>query len=747
MPHRTSSPMPLIRALSQRLSLLLVPLAVATALSGCEPDEDPPDQPADAAPRADAAPAADAASGADAAPGADASPADAGASDAGPPVCEPDGELPPGTVVTTCEPAPRRDSIYPSMGTEGDRPTSEEWEAGSAICQVTGSVFEPLHTIIELDCHTHLAGTPMLPPITFDVHKSQVVRVPEALAIGTTVRLSVIEFNPDDESFNYQVWKTLRSEPSGDLLMLWNYSEFSLHPPQHQLDRLSMTVDEWYAPLTVSLVTGMCPTSPRCGGTEERAGIDFTLPGTGTARLLDRMSGYIGHSFLAELGEVMHFSNGACGDHDPDYDFLVIALNECDLAPAVEVLFPTPRSHTNQQTLTVRGTAVDNTGIAAVRVNGVEAITSDAFATWQATVPLQPGANTLLVETEDQSGNVDTHAATLEVTRELPETGPGALLGKLSGLLSGEPASILATGQHSALSVGEGPALSRPDAVALTEGGARALVVDGDAAAVIAIDLWDPASSGQRWVLSGPDAGSGPLFDSPDEIAYDPYVDRVFVSNNGLLHALFSVDPATGARTLVSGGTVGAGPELIHPAGVTSHNGNIMVAADSTLFSVDLATGDRQLISGETMGSGPPLIGAEGGITNDEGFSILVINDEHEIMRVQASTGNRTIVSGNGVGSGPDFGDLRSLALDQRRNVILAPQERENDDFGLWSVHPYTGSRRRLASKTVGTGPYLGNPRGIALDERRNLVVLTDIAPAGVFLVDLVTLERVIIAR
>jgi hypothetical protein len=33
------------------------------------------------------------------------------------------------------------------------------------------------------------------------------------------------------------------------------------------------------------------------------------------------------------------------------------------------------------------------------------------------------------------------------------------------------------------------------------------------------------------------------------------------------------------------------------------------------------------------------------------------------------------------------------------------------------------------------------------VDERRNLVVVTDIALAGVFLVDLVTRERVIIAR
>lgn len=65
--------------------------------------------------------------------------------------------------------------------------------------------------------------------------------------------------------------------------------------------------------------------------------------------------------------------------------------------------------------------------------------------------------------------------------------------------------------------------------MALTKGGARALVLDGKAGAVLAIDLWHPASSGQRSVLSGPDAGSGPLLDTPMQLAYDPYV--AFVTN------------------------------------------------------------------------------------------------------------------------------------------------------------------------------------------------------------------------
>ena len=66
-------------------------------------------------------------------------------------------------------------------------------------------------------------------------------------------------------------------------------------------------------------------------------------------------------------------------------------------APTVQVLFPPPGSEIESAQVTVQGHAADESGVAAVLVNGVPATSSDGFATWQATVPIVLGLNTLTV--------------------------------------------------------------------------------------------------------------------------------------------------------------------------------------------------------------------------------------------------------------------------------------------------------------------------------------------------------------
>ena len=50
-----------------------------------------------------------------------------------------------------------------------------------------------------------------------------------------------------------------------------------------------------------------------------------------------------------------------------------------------------------------------------VRVNGIDATSSDAFATWQAAVTLTPGVNSLTVETGDIALNTDMAAASVQI--------------------------------------------------------------------------------------------------------------------------------------------------------------------------------------------------------------------------------------------------------------------------------------------------------------------------------------------
>ena len=77
--------------------------------------------------------------------------------------------------------------------------------------------------------------------------------------------------------------------------------------------------------------------------------------------------------------------------------------------PEVAITAPTSGHETHSGSVTVSGTAADTSGIAAVEIrvgDGPYALTatSDAWATWQATVDLAPGANHVKVRATDTSG-------------------------------------------------------------------------------------------------------------------------------------------------------------------------------------------------------------------------------------------------------------------------------------------------------------------------------------------------------
>ena len=113
--------------------------------------------------------------------------------------------------------------------------------------------------------------------------------------------------------------------------------------------------------------------------------------------------------------------DGAAGEVDDEED---IAACGDELAsehtsdgpaggPAASVVFPSHRAYPDADTIRVRGTANDPDGVAAVSVNGVGASSSDAFATWTATVPIAHGCNVLRVTATDSLGNRNERADAL----------------------------------------------------------------------------------------------------------------------------------------------------------------------------------------------------------------------------------------------------------------------------------------------------------------------------------------------
>jgi len=86
-------------------------------------------------------------------------------------------------------------------------------------------------------------------------------------------------------------------------------------------------------------------------------------------------------------------------------------------APTASITDPSGTASTEIGYIKVEGTALDESAIASVSVNGAAAAaTSDNYATWVAYVPLVEGSNTLVAQVEDVAGNINTSASSVSAT-------------------------------------------------------------------------------------------------------------------------------------------------------------------------------------------------------------------------------------------------------------------------------------------------------------------------------------------
>lgn len=225
--------------------------------------------------------------------------------------------------------------------------------------------------------------------------------------------------------------------------------------------------------------------------------------------------------------------------------------------PTVSVVFPPAQSLTQTSSITMHGTANDAGKVTVVSVNGVNATSTDDFATWQATVPLAPGNNDLVVEARDAAGNIDAQAAQISIQRNvlLTRNKTGLVLDSANNrvlVLENSLAAVVAiditSGVHTILSGKTIPnadnPLSSPEGIVLDSTNNRALVVDNGVDGVIAVDL----TSGVRTVLSDPttpDAAN--VLNTPRAIILDTSNGRALVVDSSL-NAVIAVDLTSGAR-------------------------------------------------------------------------------------------------------------------------------------------------------------------------------------------------------
>ena len=446
-------------------------------------------------------------------------------------------------------------------------------------------------------------------------------------------------------------------------------------------------------------------------------------------------------------------------------------------APTATITFPTATSLSEGESVVVHGRASDaESEITVVRVNGVDAISSDNFANWQAVVPLSQGSNTLKVETGDMALNSSANAAQAVIESSFffyPNKGmvldsANNRLLVADSILRAVLAVDLNSGLPTVISDIDTPdaanGISQPDGLVLDKANNRVLLVNTSFDALLAVDL----ATGARTIISDsttPD-GVNP-FAVPTKLVLDSANNRVLVLDIGL-KAVLAVDLAPGinrgARTIISDSTTPDGvnvfvaPEYI----VLDSDNDRLLVTDSTLdavLAVDLATGinrgARTIISNNTTPDGINPFNNPASLVLDSDNARLLVADalQKAVLAVDLTPGinrgARTIISNSSIpGSENAFINLRNMVLDSVNSRLLVA------DGTLESVLAVdlapginSGARTIISDNSVpdNMNPF-SEPRSVVLDHANNRALVVDSGLNAALAIDLTTGVRTVIS-
>lgn len=404
--------------------------------------------------------------------------------------------------------------------------------------------------------------------------------------------------------------------------------------------------------------------------------------------------------------------------------------------PLATITSPPPDFESEDAAIAVTGTASDETGVARVAVNGVNATSNDGFATWSAIVPLVEGPNTLTVATLDTLGFIDPMAAqqNVSVTSAPPlatvrfpprHSFSDANSVTVTGTATDAKSTIKFVAVNGVIAVtSDGYATWRADDVPLSPGLNKLTVATGDVSG-----------------FNDPNAASVEVnFATPSKPV--TFGDGYAVALNGNLafvtdfenDQLVEVDIDTGDSRIISGADIGTGPDLFAPDGIVLVGGGTDALVSNfvpdELLSINLVSGKRTIVSSAaaSVGEGPTLFGPSGiGVASDT--RVLVSNfAADEIIEVNlANGGDRTVLSADGTqGIGPAFLQPDGIAMDIVNNRILVTDTLID---AVFSVNLMTGERI-IISDIAATGTCVNlinpNPVGIVLVNSGNFALVTD---------------------
>jgi streptogramin lyase len=213
-----------------------------------------------------------------------------------------------------------------------------------------------------------------------------------------------------------------------------------------------------------------------------------------------------------------------------------------------------------------------------------------------------------------------------------------------------------------------------------------------------------------------------------------------------VLQAAVRIDPTTGERSIASGcstidactDTIGHGPVLLSPWDIAVGTDGALVVVDAfanAVVRMDPRSGDRTLVSDASTGSGLPFGGPVGLAVEANGALVIVDGALAAVLRVDQVGGDRTVVSRVSTGGGFALGSPVGIAVEADGHFVIA----DSLLAAVVRVDPRSGDRTLVSgctdadcTQTIGSGPSLGSPVGIAVEASGALVVVDNALSAVV---------------
>lgn len=340
------------------------------------------------------------------------------------------------------------------------------------------------------------------------------------------------------------------------------------------------------------------------------------------------------------------------------YEFAATTRADTE-APLGKITFPIGNASTNQNEISVSGTASDNEGIFNVSVNGVPAVSDNDFETWTAKISLNSGLNDIKVSVLDVASNSSNQVITAKIDRQ--------------------------------------PTLNRPEGLVVDRSSELTYLVDSDTKSIYSVN-----KSGLRKLISGSKKGTGEAFRAIDRIALGLSNQFLYVSDsrNDLI---FQINIENGNRTIISSDTVGNGSNYRLPNGLVAESGSSLLIVDalnSRIVRTNIKSGDNFEVSGSQVGLGERLQQPRDIALSDNKKTAYVTDlDRKAILSIDLTTGNRQIISSENVGSGEELTQPESIVVNHASNRLFVTN---------WSkviaIDLDTGDRQLLSSFARGKG-------------------------------------------